>query len=237
MRILIIQIPAQTAEDILPGLKEHIKFSTTLLTHPVNITLQIPLGIPSTDDRNLGLKQLRQRLLPLMRASRVTQTRVEEHKAIQVRIEGTEILRLFHSVEVVHVGSDLHLATESVLDDAAEGVLRCALGKRILSVSIRHALRSDEDEVQQSAGVHVLQLQPDVAGEGRLCAGAENEDSYWGRLQAETFDVDAFTGFRGVEGVAEGTQTLQSLRCEPSIGTNTVRAKLVQDTADCLGVG
>lgn len=204
MRILIIQIPAQTAEDILPGFEKHIKLPTTLLTHPVDITLQIPLRIPCTDDGNLSLKQLGQCLLPLMRASRVTQTRVEEHETIQVRIEGAEILRLVHSVEVVHVSSNLHLATESVLDDTAEGVFGRALGKRILPVSIRHALRSDEDQVQQGARVHVLQLQPDVAGEGGLCAGAKDEDSHWRRLQAETLDVNAFASFRGVEGVAQG---------------------------------
>ena len=204
MRILVIQVPAQTAEDILPGLKKHIELPTTLLPHPVDIALQIPLRIPSADDRDLRLKQLRQRLLPLMRASRVTQTGMEEHEAIQVRIKGAEILRLVHSVEVVHVSSDLHLTTESVLNDAAEGVLGRALGKRILPVSVRHTLRPDEDQMQQGARVHVLQLQPDVAGEGGLCAGAEDEDSYRGRFQAEALDVDAFTGFGWVEGVAEG---------------------------------
>jgi hypothetical protein len=58
--------------------------------------------------------------------------------------------------------------------------------------------------MQQGARVHVLQLQPDVAGEGGLCAGAEDEDSYRGRFQAEALDVNAFTGFGWVEGVAEG---------------------------------
>jgi hypothetical protein len=32
-------------------------------------------------------------------------------------------------------------------------------------VSVRHTLRPDEDQMQQGARVHVLQLQPDVAGE------------------------------------------------------------------------
>jgi len=204
MRILIIQIPPQTAEDILTRLKKHIKLTPTLLMNPVNIPLKIPLRISRTQNRHLSLQQLRQRLLPLMRASRVTEARMEKHKAIQVRIKWPKVLRLIHRMEVIHVSSDLHLSTETILNDSAEGIFRCALWKRELAVPIGHTLRSDEDQVQESARVHVLELEPDFTGERGLSAGTEDEDSHWGRFQAETFDVCAFACFRGVQGVAEG---------------------------------
>jgi hypothetical protein len=204
VRILIVQIPPQTAEDILTGLKKHIKLTPTLLMNPVDIPLKIPLRISCTQNRHLSLQQLRQRLLPLMRASWVSQSGMEQHKAIQVRIKRPKVLRLVHSMEVIHISSDLHLSTETVLDNSAERILGCALWKRVLAVPIRHTLRPDEDQVQESARVHVLELEPDVAGKRGLSAGAEDEDSHWGRFQAETFDVCAFTCFRGVQGVAEG---------------------------------
>jgi hypothetical protein len=182
MRILVIQIPAQTAEDVLTRLKQHIKLTPTLLTNPIDIAFHIPLRVPSAENRDLGLKKLRQSLLPLMRASRVTQTRMEEHKAIKVRIEGTKVLCLVHGMEVVDVSGDLHLATESVLDDSAEGVLGSALGQRELAVPVCHALGSNEDEMQESTRVHVLQLQPHVTGQGGFGAGTQDEDSYWGCL-------------------------------------------------------
>lgn len=203
MRILVVQIPAQTAEDVLTRFEDHIELAAALLAHPVDIALHIPLRVASADDRNLSLEQLRKRFLPLMRAGRMAQTRVEEHEAIQVGIEGAEVLGLVHGVEVVNVGSDLHLAAESVLHDSAEGILGCALGQREFSVPVCHTLRSNEDEVQHCARVHVLQLQPDGPWEGGLSAGAENEDSHGGSLQAETFHVDAFTGLWRVERVAE----------------------------------
>jgi hypothetical protein len=49
-----------------------------------------------------------------------------------------------------------------------------------------------------------LELEPDVAGEGGLGAGAEDEDSDWGGFEAEAFEVDVFACSGWVEGVAEG---------------------------------
>jgi hypothetical protein len=129
---------------------------------------------------------------------------VEEHKAIQVRIERSEVLRLIHGMEVIHVSSDLHLTTKTILNNPAEGVLRRALGERVLAISVGHTLRPDEDQVQESARVHVLELKPDIAGERGLSAGAEDEDSHGRRFQAETFDINAFTSLWGVQGIAEG---------------------------------
>lgn len=204
MWILIVQVPAQTAEDVLARFEYHIELTATLFTDPVDITLHIPLGVSSADDRHLGLKQLRQGLLPLMRASRVAQTGVEEHEAIQIGIEGSEVLGLVHRVEVIDVGGDLHLTAESVLDNSTEGILGGALGERELAVPVRHALGADEDEVQHGARVHVLQLQPDGPWKGGLSACAEDENPHWGSFQPKSFHVNAFTGLWRMERVAEG---------------------------------
>ena len=82
----------------------------------------------------------------------MAQTRVEEHDAVEVGVKRLEVLRLVHGVEIVDVRADLHLATQAVLHNGAEGILRRALWQRELRVAVGHALGTDEDEVQQSAG-------------------------------------------------------------------------------------
>jgi hypothetical protein len=57
--------------------------------------------------------------------------------------------------------------------------------------------------VQQGAGEHVGELEPDIAREGRLGAGTEDENADWRRLEAQTLDVDVFTRLGRVQGVAE----------------------------------
>ena len=66
MGIEVIQIPAQTAKDILAGLKKHIELASTLLMNPVDITLHIPLRITRAQDGNFSLQQLGQCFLPLV---------------------------------------------------------------------------------------------------------------------------------------------------------------------------
>lgn len=204
MRIQIIQIPAQTAEDILAAFKEDVKFASTLLIDPIDVALHVKWGVSRAEDRNLGLQKLREGFCPLVRAGRVAQAWVEEHEAVQIRIKGLEILRLVHGVEVVDVASDLHLAAQAVLHETAERILGGSLGQRELCVSVGHAFGADEDDVQEGAGEHVRELQPDFAGQRGLSAGAENEDPDRGCLQTQSFHVDVFAGLGRVKGVSEG---------------------------------
>lgn len=203
MRVLVIQIPTQTAEDVLTRLEKHIELAGTLLIDPLDIALHIPLGVSSAENGDLSLEQLWEGLLPLSRAGGVTQTRVEEHEAIEVGIEGLEVVGLVHSVEVVNVGGDLHLATQAVLNNSTEGIRWCALWQRVFGVAVGHALGTDENQVQQGAGEHVLELQPHFARQRRFRTGTQDEQSDWRGLQAQTFHVNIFTGTGRVQRVSE----------------------------------
>ena len=183
MRIHIIQIPPQTAEDILTRFQQHVEFTGTLLMDPVDISLHVPLGITRAQNRHLGFQQLGQSARPLVGRSRVAESRVEQHEAVQVRVKRLEVLRLVHGVEVIHVGGDLHLTTETVLNDPAEGVGRGPLGKRELGIAVGHCFRSDEDKVQQGTREDVRELQPDIARKRGLGARSQDKDSYRRRLQ------------------------------------------------------
>jgi hypothetical protein len=48
--------------------------------------------------------------------------------------------------------------------------------------------------VEQGAGEHVGELEPNVPRKGGLGAGTEDEDADWRRLEAQTLDVNVFTG-------------------------------------------
>lgn len=203
MRVQVVQIPAQTAEDVLTRLEKKIEFTRTLLVNPVDITFHIPLGVSGTENGDLSLQELRKSLSPLVRAGGVTQTGVEEHEDIQVRIKGLEVLGFVHGVEVINVGGNLHLTAQAVLDDTAEWVLGGALGQRELRVPVGHTFGADEDNVQKSLGEHVGELQPDITGQGGLCPCAQNEDSDWRGLQTQTLDIDIFTCLGRVQRVPE----------------------------------
>lgn len=128
MGIQIVEIPAQTAENVLTGFEQNVEFTGTLLVDPVDVTFHIPLRVACADDGDLGLEELRERFLPFVGAGRVSQTRVEEHEAVQIRIEGLEVLRFVHCVEVINVRGNLELSSKSVLHNTTEGILRGALG-------------------------------------------------------------------------------------------------------------
>lgn len=194
MRVQVIQVPAQTAEDVLSRLEKNIELSCALVMNPVDIALHIPLSVPRAQNGDLGLQELGKSLSPLIRAGRMAQTRVEEHDAVQVRVKGLEVLGLVHGVEVVDVGGNLHLATQAVLDDPAEWVLGGALGQGELGIPVGHAFRADEDDVNKRLGEHVGELHPDLTGQGGLGPRAQNEDPDWRSLQTQAFDVDIFTG-------------------------------------------
>jgi len=51
-------------------------------------------------------------------------------------------------VVVFDVRADLHLMTDPIFDNGAEGVGRGALGERKFGIPICHALGPDEDEVE-----------------------------------------------------------------------------------------
>lgn len=73
---------------------------------------------------------------------------MEKHKAIKVGIVGVEVSRLVEGVVVFDVRADLHLMTDPIFDDGAEGVDRGAFGQRKFRVSIRHAFGPNENKVE-----------------------------------------------------------------------------------------
>lgn len=165
MRVEIVQVPTETAEDILARLEQNIKFPRALLPHPVDVPFHVPLSVASRDDRHLGLQKLRKGLLPLVGTGRMSETRVEEHEAVQVRIERLEVLRLVHGVEVINVGRDLHLSAQAILDDPPEGILRGALREREFRIPVGHTLGPDEDQMYEGSREDVAELEPDVTGQ------------------------------------------------------------------------
>lgn len=123
MGIQVVEIPSQTAEDVFPRLEQHVELPAALLMHPVDVALHVPLRIARADNGDLGLQELRESFLPFVRTGRVTKARVEQNNAVQVRVEGLEILRVVHGVEVVDISGDLQLSTETVFHDASEWIL------------------------------------------------------------------------------------------------------------------
>lgn len=52
--------------------------------------------------------------------------RVEEDEAVEVRVEGLEVVCFVHGVVVFDEGGDFGVVAEAVLDDASEGVPCCS---------------------------------------------------------------------------------------------------------------
>lgn len=114
---------------------------------PRHVPFDIVLGGPRTDHWDFGLQKHWHRLGPLVRAGRVSKTGLEENKTIKVRVEGLEHISAVHRVEVIDVSSDLHLSAKTVLDDSAEWVSWCPFGQREFTVSVNHAFRTNEVQV------------------------------------------------------------------------------------------
>lgn len=159
--IEIVQVPSQTPESVLTWLEQDIHFTANSLCDPIHVTLHVVLGVSGANDGDLCFQQWVDGFLPLVRGSGMSETWVEKHKSIKVRIVWGELLSFMQSVEVLDKGGDLHLRTKSVFDDGTEGVCRGAFGKRELGIAVGHALRANEDEVESGAGEDVGELEPD----------------------------------------------------------------------------
>jgi hypothetical protein len=72
---------------------------------------------------------------------------VEEHKAVEIRVVGLKNVCPMHSVEVVNVGGNFHLRPKAVFHDPAKRVARCTFWERELAVTVRHALGSNKNKV------------------------------------------------------------------------------------------
>lgn len=118
---------------------------------------------------------------------------MEEHKAVEVRVVRLEVIRFVHCVVVFDERGDLCVVAEAVLHDAPERVSCCPLRQRELGVPIGHAFRTDEDQMYMGAVEEVLELNPDVARQGRFSAGAEDENSNGRRTEFESFDIRSST--------------------------------------------
>jgi hypothetical protein len=90
-----------------------------------------------------------------MGACWVTKTGVEANDCVKVGVERSKVLSIVQCVEIFDVSADLHLTSETVLDDGAERVGGCAGRERKLCVTASHAFWTDEDQVERNAGEQV----------------------------------------------------------------------------------
>lgn len=207
-RIQIVEIPPQTPEPVLARLDEQIHLATGLRLDPFDVALHVEFCVAGANDGDLHVQKLGQSLLPLVRAGRVAQTRVEAYDGVEVRVEGAEMLRVVERVEVIHVGADLHLATKAIFDDGTEGVGRSSRREGEFVVAVCHAFGADEDQVEGDAREEVGELQPNFAWQRRFGSGAQDEDADWWRVGAQALDGDVGARARRVERVAEGWNQL-----------------------------
>lgn len=111
----------------------------------------------------------------------MAQARVEEHEAIEVRVEGLEEVGLVKGVVVFHKGADLYLEADPPFDHGSERVPRRALGQWKLRVPVRHAFGPNENEVEFYAREDVGELEPDFTRQRRFRPRAEDEYPHWRR--------------------------------------------------------
>ena len=139
-----------------------------------------------------------------MRARRVAQPGVKEHKAVKVGVKGVEGLRPVQGVVVLHVRRHLQLVRDAVLDDGAKRVARRPLRQGELRVPVEHRFRPDEHDVRGRELVEEKgELLPDLARQGGLGPRAENEDADGWRGGADVGDTGSLATQGLVEGVAE----------------------------------
>lgn len=202
--ISVVEVPAQAAELVLARLKQDIKLALGLLLEPRYIALHIELCVAGADDGQLRLEQQRQGLVPLVAAGRVAETRVEQHKGVEVRIVRRKVACLVHGVEVIDNGADLHLVPDAILDYSAERIRWRSLRQRELVVAVGHALRADHDEMDLRLGEQVSQLHPSRAGKRRFGASTEYKETNGRRFGTELLDAGTSAGSSGMQVVAQG---------------------------------
>jgi hypothetical protein len=149
-RIQVVQVPPQTPKPVLARLDQQVHLASCFLLHPFDIPLHVEVGVAGANDGHLHVEELGKGLLPLVGACWVTETGVEAHDCVEVGVERSEVLSIVQCVEVFDVGADLHLTSEAVLDNGAEGVGWCARRERELCVTASHALRTNEDQVERN---------------------------------------------------------------------------------------
>jgi hypothetical protein len=146
--IQVVQIPPQTPEPVLTRLDQQVHLASRFLLHPFDIPLHVEVSVTSADDGHLHVQQLRKSFLPLVGAGWVAKTGVEAHDCVKVRVERSKVLSIVQCVEVFDVGADLHLTSETIFNDGAEGVGGCARWERELCVTASHTFRTDEDQMK-----------------------------------------------------------------------------------------
>lgn len=70
--------------------------------------------------------------MPFVRAGRVAQARMEQHKGVKVGVIWIKGLSVVQVVEVLDVCGDLQLVADTIFDNGAKGILRSAGRKRVL---------------------------------------------------------------------------------------------------------
>lgn len=168
LRIQVVEIPPLTSEYVLAGLHEDVKLASTSLVNPVNVSLHVELRVASSNDWSFGLKQQRYRLRPLVGASGMPHSGMEEDEAIKVRVVRGKVARLVNSVVVVYNGADFHRGPDTVFHHSAKRIGWRPRRQRKLVISICHAFRPNEDEVELSSREKMGELYPHVTRQRRL---------------------------------------------------------------------
>jgi len=174
-----------------------------------------------------------------VRRGGVTEARVEDDKAVKVRVVRIEVACLVNVVEVIDKRANLHRVADAVFDNGTERVERCAFGKGEFVFAVRHALRPDEVEGELDTVEEVGQLHPCFAGKGGLRTGAKDKETDSGRRNARVLPGVAATSPRRVKSMTKcflcisiarvimkivlTAETLQALWCHASILADVVR--------------
>lgn len=138
-----------------------------------------------------------------MHTGRVSKTWVEKHKAVKVRVKGLEVIGFVHCVVVLNKSSDLGVMAEAVFYNTSKRIGWSPLGQGKFGVSVRHAFRTDEDQVYEGAVEKIFKLDPDIARNGRLSTSTEDEDSRWRCPEPETLDAGPSPASFWMEGVTK----------------------------------
>jgi hypothetical protein len=203
MWIEIVQVPPQTPKQILARLKQHIQLVSETLVQVVNVLLHVPWAIPCRDDGALGLEQERKCFLPFVHRSRVAETRVEDNKAVKVRVIWVEVSGFVQGVVVIHISADFHGIGYAIFDNGTKGVEWCTWGKGKFFLAVGHAFGSNEVERKLYAMEEVRELHPGLSWKGRLGACTKDEETHRGRCKLGVLPGVAAACARRVKSVSQ----------------------------------